>query len=190
MIRIDEIYYNTFLPVVKKLPYHSIHWFDPFGSTDFEDLCSQPSISSGLSSRFQLTANYDCRRLLFWDQEPLHKELVDITLPNTSASMGYLNIPAVVSKTSSYTLSTVDVGKYVEVGNSGSITVPTNTFSQGDAATIYNNTSNSITITCSGPTTYISGTNTVKTSMNLQSRGMVTLLFTSATFCVASGAVA
>ena len=79
MIRIDEIYYNTFLPVVKKLPYHSIHWFDPFGSTDFEDLCSQPSISSALPND-PMKPNHACRRILFWDQEPLHNELVDITL--------------------------------------------------------------------------------------------------------------
>jgi len=113
-----------------------------------------------------------------------------ITLPNTSSSMGFLNIPAVGSKTTSYTLTTMDVGKYVEVGTSGSIVIPTNTFTQGDAVTIYNNTTSTIAITCSAPTTYISGTNTVKTSMNLQSRGLVTLLFTSPTFCVASGAVA
>jgi|TARA_R110000868_G_scaffold201987_1_gene449538 hypothetical protein len=113
-----------------------------------------------------------------------------ITLPNTSSSMGFLNIPAVGSKTTSYTLTTMDVGKYVEVGTSGSIVIPTNTFTQGDAVTIYNNTTSTIAITCSAPTTYISGINTVKTSMNLQSRGLVTLLFTSPTFCVASGAVA
>jgi hypothetical protein len=113
-----------------------------------------------------------------------------ITLPNTSSSMGFLNIPAVGSKTTSYTLTTMDVGKYVEVGTSGSIVIPTNTFTQGDAVTIYNNTTSTIAITCSAPTTYISGINTVKTSMNLQSRGLVTLLFTSPTICVASGAVA
>jgi hypothetical protein len=113
-----------------------------------------------------------------------------ITLPNTSSSMGFLNIPAVGTKTTSYTLSTVDVGKYIEVGTSGSIVIPTNTFTQGDAITVYNNTTSTIAITCSAPTTYISGINTVKTSMNLQSRGLVTLLFMSSTFCVASGAVA
>jgi len=113
-----------------------------------------------------------------------------ITLPNTSSSMGFLNIPAVGSKTTSYTLTTMDVGKYIEVGNSGSIVVPNNIFTQGDAITVYNNTTNTIAITCSATTTYISGINTVKTSMNLQSRGLVTLLFTSPTFCVASGAVA
>lgn len=112
-----------------------------------------------------------------------------ITLPNTSSSMGFLGIPAVGTKTTSYTLSTVDVGKYIEVGTSGSIVIPTNTFAQGDAVTIYNNTTSTIEITCSATTTFISGNNTVKTSMNLQSRGLMTLLFMSSTFCVASGAV-
>ena len=122
-------------------------------------------------------------------QAPAIAGAATISLPNTSASMGYLNIPAVGSKTSSYTLATLDVGKYVEVGNSGSITLPNNVFSQGDAITIFNNTSNSITITSSAPATYISGTNTLKTSMNLQTRGLVTILFTANNFCVASGAV-
>ena len=38
-------------------------------------------VSSALQNRFQLTSNHACRRILFWDQEPLHKELIDITLP-------------------------------------------------------------------------------------------------------------
>jgi len=49
---------------------HGAHWFDPFGSVKFEDLCSVPPINSGHNSV----------RYLFWDQEPLHKELVDQTL--------------------------------------------------------------------------------------------------------------
>ena len=70
MIRIDEIYYNIFLPKVQEKPLHGIHWFDPFGSVAFEDMCSLPSIT------------WDKRavRFLFWDQEPLHKDLVDQTL--------------------------------------------------------------------------------------------------------------
>ena len=70
MIRIDEIYYNIFLPKVQEKPLHGIHWFDPFGSVAFEDMCSLPSIT------------WDKRavRFLFWDQEPLHKDLLDQTL--------------------------------------------------------------------------------------------------------------
>jgi hypothetical protein len=70
MIRIDEIYYNTFLPRVQAKSLHGIHWFDPFGSIKFEDLCSKPAVP------------WDTRavRYLFWDQEPLHKQSVDQTL--------------------------------------------------------------------------------------------------------------
>ena len=39
------------------------------------------------------------------------------TFPNSNMSVGYLNIPAVGTKTSSYTLATSDVGKYVQVGD-------------------------------------------------------------------------
>jgi hypothetical protein len=70
MIRIDEIYCNTFLPIIQDRPWHGIHWFDPFGSVKFEDLRSLPAVDG------------DDRavRYLFWDQEPLHKELIDQTL--------------------------------------------------------------------------------------------------------------
>jgi hypothetical protein len=70
MIRIDEIYYNTFLPRVQAKPLHGLHWFDPFGSTRFDDLMSLPAVPW----------NDKSVRYLFWDQEPLHQELVDQTL--------------------------------------------------------------------------------------------------------------
>jgi hypothetical protein len=70
MIRIDEIYYNTFLPRVQAKPLHGIHWFDPFGSVKFEDLRSLPAVPWNDSSV----------RYLFWDQEPLHRDRVDQTL--------------------------------------------------------------------------------------------------------------
>lgn len=70
MIRIDEIYYNTFLPKVQGRYMHGLHWFDPFGSVKFEDLCSVPPVPWDDSSV----------RYLFWDQEPLHRDTVDHTL--------------------------------------------------------------------------------------------------------------
>lgn len=112
-----------------------------------------------------------------------------ITLPDENFTVGFRNLPAVGTKTGSYTLATGDVGKYVQVGSGGSITIPTSTFAEGDAITIYNNTTGNITITCSAPTAYIAGTNTVKTSMTLATRGVATILFYSATACVVSGNV-
>jgi len=92
-------------------------------------------------------------------------------------------------KTSSYTLTTADIGDYVGVGTGGSITIPNSTFANGDVVSIYNNTTGNITITCSTSTAYISGTNTNKTSMTLATRGVATILFVSATSCVVIGSV-
>jgi hypothetical protein len=112
------------------------------------------------------------------------------TLPVTDAiTLGYLNAPPVGTKTASYTLAVGDVGKYVQLGASGAIVIPTSTFSEGDLISIYNNTASTATITCSAPTAYIAGTNTIVTSATLASRGVCTVLFSSATTCVLTGNV-
>ena len=96
-------------------------------------------------------------------------------------------LPPVGTKTSSYTLATADVGRYVQVGTSGSIVIPDATFSEGDVVSVFNNTSGTITITCSITTAYIAGTDSDKASMTLAVRGVATFLFISGTICVASG---
>jgi hypothetical protein len=111
------------------------------------------------------------------------------TFPNENMTVGYRNLPAVGTQTGSYTLVAADVGKYVQIGSGGSITVPTSVFAEGDAITLYNNTTGNITITCSAPTAYVAGTNTVRTSLTLATRGVATILFYSATACVVSGNV-
>lgn len=70
MIRIDELYYNIIVPRVQAKSCHGAHWFDPFGSVRFEDLCNVPPINNTV----------DSVRYLFWDQEPLHQTPVDQTL--------------------------------------------------------------------------------------------------------------
>ena len=94
-----------------------------------------------------------------------------------------------VAKTSSYTLTTADVGTFVNVGTGGSVTIPNSTFATGDAISIYNDTTGNITITCSITTSYIGGTNTDKNTMTLATRGVATILFISGTLCVVSGNV-
>lgn len=116
------------------------------------------------------------------------------TLTNCTAdgtnSVGYRNIPQSGSdKTTSYSLATTDVGKFVGVGTSGSITIPNSTFAAGDVISIFNNTTGNITITCSITTAYIAGTNTDKDTMTLATRGVATILFISGTVCVVSGNV-
>lgn len=112
------------------------------------------------------------------------------TLPTADGTtLGYLNAPAVGTKTTSYTLATGDVGKYVQVGTSGSITIPDATFSEGDVISIFNNTTGNITITCTITTAYIAGTDADKATMTLATRGLATILFISGTVCVVSGNV-
>ena len=111
------------------------------------------------------------------------------TFPNENMSVGFRNIPPVGTKTGSYTLATTDVGEYVQVGSGGSITIPDATFAEGDAVSIFNNTSSNVTITCSITTAYIAGTDADKASMVLATRGLATVLFISSTVCVVSGNV-
>ena len=66
MIRIDEIYYNTFVKYLQDRAQVSVHWFDPFGSVDFADLKNSHAINN---------LYHDANRYLFWDQEPVNPEL-------------------------------------------------------------------------------------------------------------------
>lgn len=111
------------------------------------------------------------------------------TFPNENMSVGYRNVPAVGTKTGSYTLATADVGKYVQIGSGGSITIPDATFAEGDIISLFNNTSGSITITCSITTAYLAGTDADKATLSLATRGVATVLFISGTVCVVSGNV-
>lgn len=91
------------------------------------------------------------------------------------------------AKTTSYTLAVTDVGRYIEIGSGGSITIPNAVFSAGDVVSAFNNTASSITITCSINTAYLAGINTDIASITLSSRGLVTILFISGTVAVLSG---
>ena len=112
----------------------------------------------------------------------------DNTLDGTNAP-GFKNIPAVGTKTTSYTLQTADVGKYVQVGSGGSITIPNSTFAEGDVIVIVNNHSAAITITCSITDAYIAGTDTDKATVSLATRGVANIFFVSATRCIITGNV-
>jgi hypothetical protein len=119
---------------------------------------------------------------------PTSGNLSNCTADGTN-KVGYRNIPPVGTKTGSYTLAVGDVGKYVQVGSGGSITIPDATFAEGDAISIFNNTSGNITITCTITTAYISGTDSDKASVTLATRGVATILFISGTVCVITGNV-
>ena len=105
-------------------------------------------------------------------------------------SVGYRNVPQSGSdKVTSYTLATTDVGKFVGVGTSGSITIPNSTFAAGDIISLFNNTTGNVTITCTITTAYIAGNNVDSNTMTLATRGVATILFISGTVCVVSGNV-
>lgn len=112
-----------------------------------------------------------------------------VTFPAETMTVGFRNIPAVGTKTGSYSLATGDVGKYVQVGTGGSITIPDATFAEGDVISIFNNTTGAITITCTITTAYIAGTDADKATVSLATRGVATILFISSTVCVISGNV-
>jgi hypothetical protein len=112
-----------------------------------------------------------------------------VTVPDATFTVGYQNIPAVGTKTGSYTLATTDVGEYVQIGSGGSITIPDATFAEGDVISIFNNTASGVTITCTITTAYIAGTDADKASVTLATRGVATILFISGTVCVITGNV-
>ena len=103
--------------------------------------------------------------------------------------IGYRVLPAVGTKTGSYTLAVGDVGKYVQVGSGGSITIPNSTFAEGDVIVVVNNHSAAITITCTITDAYIGGTDTDKATVSLATRGVCNILFVSATRCIITGNV-
>lgn len=122
------------------------------------------------------------------------------TLTNCTADgtnkVGYKNIPQSSSdKVTAYTLASTDIGKYIGVGTSGSIVVPNATYSDsvaianGDAISIFNNTSSAVTLTMTITTAYIAGVDSDKATISLSPRGVATILFLSSTSCVVSGNV-
>ena len=112
-----------------------------------------------------------------------------VTISSLADANGSLrNIPSAgAAKTSDYTLTISDIGEFVTVGTSGSITVPNDVFSAGNAVSIYNDTTGNVTITCSITTAYIAGTDSDKATMTLATRGIATILFINPSLCVASG---
>ena len=113
-----------------------------------------------------------------------------VTFPAETMTVGFRNVPQSGSaKTANYDLVVGDVGKFIEVGASGAITIPDATFAAGDVVSIFNNTSGDATITCTITTAYIAGTDADKATVTLATRGVATILFLSGTVCVINGNV-
>jgi hypothetical protein len=113
-----------------------------------------------------------------------------LTVDGTN-KIGYLNIPNSGAKTTSYTLVIGDVGKFIELGTGGTVVVPASIFAAGDAISIFNNTSATISCTCSAVTTvYKGGTDADIASFSVTTRGVATILFITATVAVVTGNLA
>ena len=105
-----------------------------------------------------------------------------------TVEVGYKTIPLSGIKTSSYNPVIGDVGKFIELGTSGSVTINASVFGTGDAFSIFNNTAAAITCTCSAITTvYKGGTNTDISTFDLDTRGVCTVLFITPTVAVVTG---
>jgi hypothetical protein len=121
---------------------------------------------------------------------PTSGNLDNCTVDGTN-QIGYRDIPPSGAKTSSYTLVAADVGKFVELGTGGSVVVPSGVFAAGDVVSIFNNTSGTISNTCSAITdVYKAGTDADISSFSITTRGVATILFITATRAVVTGNLA
>jgi hypothetical protein len=118
---------------------------------------------------------------------PASGNLTSCTADGTN-KVGYQNIPLSGIKTTTYNPVIGDVGKFIELGTGGSVTINASVFGTGDAFSIFNNTAAAITCTCSAITTvYKGGTDADISTFSLASRGVCTVLFITATVAVVTG---
>jgi hypothetical protein len=111
------------------------------------------------------------------------------TFTTASDGVGNLrNIPSAgAAKTSEYTLTISDIGEFITIGTSGKVLVPNNTFATGNAISVYNDTTGSVSINISTTTGYVVGTNTNRTGVTLATRGIANILFINPSYCILSG---
>lgn len=111
------------------------------------------------------------------------------TFTTSSDGVGNLrNIPSAgAAKTSEYTLTVSDIGEFITVGTSGKVLVPNNTFVTGNAFSVYNDTTGSVSINISTTTAYVVGTNTNRTGVTLATRGIANILIINPSYCILSG---
>jgi len=107
-------------------------------------------------------------------------------LTATILTDGKGNVRSIVQNTqgSAYTLVAADAGKHILA--SGAVTIPNSVFAAGDAVTIVNNTAGDIAITKATTNLYWTSDGS-DASRTLGTRGMVTILFASATAGYLSG---
>jgi hypothetical protein len=100
-------------------------------------------------------------------------------------SQTYPKIPA-NPRTSAYTLVASDAGKHISI-TTGGATIPANTFSVGDAISIYNNSANAQTITQGSSTTLRKAGSSDTGNRTLAQYGLSTILCVGTNEFVISG---
>jgi hypothetical protein len=115
----------------------------------------------------------------------------NVSVTSINDQYGYIrDVPQSGSnKTSAYTISAGDTGRFIGVGTSGSIVIPNAVMAAGDVVTLYNATTGNITVECSISIAYVAGTNTDRASVTLATRGVATVLFLDSNNCVITGSV-
>ena len=147
-----------------------------------------PTIASA-----NISVTYTSASTLYIDNAPQPGTNVTITNPyaiyvangqvfvNNTISDAIGNVRTIVqnpqSGASSYTLVLSDAGKHIYITGTGGVTCPVSVFSPGQAITVVNNTSASVTITApSAGTLYLGGTATTG-NRTLAQRGLATLIY-------------
>jgi hypothetical protein len=115
---------------------------------------------------------------------------IAVRIPNENFTIGFRKLLPVGDKTSSYTLLANDIGKFVNVGIGGSVTIPSSIFNEGDVITIINNGTGNTNIFCSAITTaYVAGINTDVSRIMIRPKGVATIMFIDTSTCVTTGTI-
>ena len=104
-----------------------------------------------------------------------------------SGSKGDLRSIPANGQGGNYTLALSDLGKYVKLTGSGTVTIDNSIFSQGHVVTILNLHSGDITIAQGSGVTLTNTADAATGNRTLASKGMATVLFDSASSCYISG---
>jgi hypothetical protein len=120
---------------------------------------------------------------------PASGNLISCTADGTNP-VGYKNLPASSSITSIYNPVASDAGKILILGSGGNISLTASVFAAGDAFSVFNNTSSTITCNVQAITTvYKSGFDTDVRTFDLSTRGIATIVFITSTVAVVSGSI-
>ena len=120
---------------------------------------------------------------------PASGNLISCTADGTNP-VGYKNLPASSSITTTYNPVVGDVGKILILGTGGTITLTAGVFAAGDAFSIFNNTASAITCDVQAITTaYKSGIDGDINTFNISTRGIATIIFVTSSTALVSGSI-